>query len=395
MAAAGVKTVVLWNNWSDHWGFPAAFDADHIAFVRQFVATAHQRGLRVLPYCTPMTMLPDTLPDFESLRRRFKVHPTRFIARGAHKSYAVELSDEFIEWWTGQMREFLAKCDVDGFYVDTIQVPDPFNKGPRISYDLLQRRKLYQRIYALLHGEARKDGLVYLHSSDPPVLTSVPYADIHLTGEMLPMLLAYRNLVREHHPFLEAMPLSLFQAWNAETIIGCPTTWCWKEPSLAHYTIGADVEKRNLTREQLMTDNEMLSLSRLFRWPIFSSLFLGGKVSHLRTTHAAQWKLEDEFGIRDAEWIGADRSATFVEVSPRGVVASLQRKPGAMLLNVANLTSEDVTATIRFLPPSGLADKPLTICRDLDAINPVTNAGALTLQLRKGSSAVLWLTNFR
>jgi hypothetical protein len=104
MAAAGVKTVVLWNFWSDQWGFPAAFDAGHIAFVREFAAVAHARGLRVLPYCTPMTLLPDTLPDFENLRRRFNVHPTRFIPRDNHKSYAVELTDEFIEWWIGQMR---------------------------------------------------------------------------------------------------------------------------------------------------------------------------------------------------------------------------------------------------------------------------------------------------
>jgi hypothetical protein len=391
MAAAGVKTVVLWNNWSDQWGFPAAYNPDHIAFVREFAAAAHQRGLRVLPYCTPMTLLPDTLPDFDSLRRRFNVHPNRSIPRDGHKSYAVELSDEFIEWWTGRMRDFLGQCDVDGFYVDTIQVPDPFNKGPRVAYDVLQRRKLYQRIYALLHGETRKDGLVYLHSSDPPGLASVPYADVHLTGEMLPMLLAYRNLTRERRPFLEATPLALFQAWNAETIIGCPTTWCWKEPSQANYTIGADVEKRRLTREQVLTDAEMFSLSRLFRWPIFSALFHGGKVDPLRTTHAAQWKLEDDFGARDAEWIPVERSTAFVETSPPGVFTSLYLKPGGVLLNVANFAGEDVTTIVRFRPLSGLADRPLAVGRDLDTNGTVAGTGSVKLPLREGSSAIVWL----
>lgn len=392
MAAAGVKTVVLWNFWSDQWGFPAAYNPGHIAFVREFVAAAHARGLRVLPYCTPMTLLPDTLPDFDSLRRRFNVHPNRSIPRDGHKSYAVELTDDFIEWWTGRMRDFLGQCDVDGFYVDTIQVPDPFNKGPRISYDVLQRRKLYQRIYALLHGEARKDGLVYLHSSDPPGLASVPYADVHLTGEMLPMLLAYRNLTREHRPFLEATPLALFQAWNAETIIGCPTTWCWKEPSLANYTIGADVEKRKLTREQVLTDAEMLSLSRLFRWPIFSSLFRGGKVDPLRITHAAQWKLEDDFGARDAEWIDTDRSTTFVDTSSPGVFASLwlKRSRGA-LLNMANFGAAPVTVTCRFLPATGLDARPLTVRAHCDGAKAQTATGAVSLPLAAGESALLWL----
>lgn len=394
MVAAGVKTVVIWNFWSDQWGFPAAYDPDHIAFVREFTAAAHQRGLRVLPYCTPMAMLPDTLPDFENLRRRFNVHPNRSIPRDGHKSYAVELTDEFIEWWTGRMRDFLGQCDVDGFYVDTIQVPDPFNKGPSISYDLLQRRKLYQHIYALLHGEARKDGLVYLHSSDPPGLASVPYADAHLTGEMLPMLLAYRNLTRERHPFLEATPLALFQAWNAETIIGCPTTWCWKEPSLANYTIGADVEKRKLTREQLLTDAETLSLSRLFRWPIFSALFRGGKVDPLRTMHAVQWKLEDDFGARDAEWIGAERSATFVQASPPGVFVSLYlRQSRGMLMNIANLGPAPVTATCRFLPATGLDAKPLALRSHCDGAQAQTTAGTVSLPLAVGGSALLWLEN--
>jgi len=395
VAAQGVKTLVLWNFWSDQWGFPNVFNPENQAFVREFVAAAHQRGLRVLPYTTPMTMLPDTLPDYEALRQRFHVHPKHSIERFGHRSYALELTDDAIAWYVGQMRDFLGKFDVDGFYVDTIQVPDPFNAGPRIRYDLLQRRKLYQRIYGLLHAEARKDGLVYMHCSDPPLLMAAPYADLHLTGEMQIALWAYRRLARTQHPFLEALPLIQFMAWDGNRVIGNLETWCWKDLSQDKYTVGADVDKAVYGRGQLLSDSEMVCLSRLFRWPVFAPTQQPGNKSTvaLSRLQAEQWKLEDEFGIRDAQWFGCDQSATVLSITPATAFASLYLKPGKeALTHVANLGGEGAKVVIRFLPPSALVDKPLIVRRHVEGDKLEAGTGAVSVRLGGGSSTIVWVT---
>jgi hypothetical protein len=394
VAAQGVKTLVLWNFWSDQWGFPNAFAPENQAFVRDFVAAAHQRGLRVLPYVTPMTMLPDTMPDFKALNERFRAHPRRYIERNGRRSYALELTDEAIAWWVGHMRDFLSKFDVDGFYVDTIQVPDPFNPGPRISYDLRQRRKLYRQIYGLLHDEARKNGIVYMHCSDPPLLMAAPYADIHLTGEMQIWLWAYRSLTRAEHPFLQAMPLSQFLAWDGNRVIGNLETWCYKDPGPGKYSVGMDVDKAVCGRAELLSDSEMVCLSRLLRWPIFmpSDQPNNKSLIALSRIQTEQWKLQDEFGVRDARWFGCDQSNVVLRVEPTTVLASLDLKPGKeALVNVANLGAEAAKVTVRFLAPSGLADRSLAIRRLLEGDELEAGNGAFSVRLRAGASALVWV----
>jgi hypothetical protein len=108
---------------------------------------------------------------------------------------------------------------------------------------------------------------------------------------------------------------------------------------------------------------------------------------------AKLWRLSDEFGRKQAQWLPYWRNQEYVTVSPEGGYASLYRHPDhGVLAVVSNLGRAEATLKVRFdLPNLKLADRDLTAVDWLSNQEVELNDDTVCTHLPSMGWQVLWI----
>ncbi len=385
-AKEGVRTLVLWDYYSDVWGFPKIVSSKNREFAKAFVQKAHKLGIRVMPYQATLQILPERHPEFEELKKRFQVYP-QCEEKGYHK---VKLTDDFIMWYASQAAAHMREFDLDGYYLDTFNDPDRFNHSDVVMYDILQTRKLYKALYEIVYKEKGKHGIIFLHDSAPPLFPLASFSDLRLTGEMQYWRLAFQHLTRSSNPLLQAIPLEQIQVWDMGEVVGVPTVWCWKHPD-KEYRVRTGLDLLTYKTGELFDTEEVFSIMGLFHIPIFARPLWWRSPSPVPRMSQI-WKLEDEFGLQNARWYPYWENAGLISVSPPEVKVSFYLKEDcSLLMHVANLGEKENITQIKFTSSSGLKSKRFEIINAVGSYHVRGRLGGVELRLPPGQSTLLML----
>ena len=363
----GAKLFLLWNSWSDLWGFPKVTDPEYRAFLHRLIDQAHRLGLRVMPYCGPLLALPDKHPEFPTRSKQFLYSPKERRQdpfHADHLNYRVTPTQEFTDWYVAQLADLVREFKFDGVYLDTIAKPDQPLQREHSVYALRQWRGFYERIYRVFHGDVIDDGYVFFHDSEPNLFMFCGFADLRLSGEMQYYSAVARGEVRPLRPALrDRMSVDKFFAWTSGYALGnMPTYWCAKSPWSKSYSVGAGKAKSSYRVGEILHPEEMFALCGLFNMsPQMAAIYRSRDPAYARVVHL--WRLEDEINRERGEWFGFWDAGRWLRVSPGDDLAAAGFvAPGrAVLLHVANLGAEIRVASVRLGPATGLQGKGLVM----------------------------------
>ena len=177
--------VILWEAWSDVWGFPGfgAAGDPYKTSLRKLLFEAHKIGLKILPYID-VSMLSSRAPDFEQIfpivhrPEGGKDHPGNFSNQPIHK--VATSSAAWSEYWNGHLQRFVNEFDVDGFYCDESDLQTGINDANgRANFDLGGARELFAKMYEIVNSK----GMVLIQDNSAPAVPAINYrTDILLTG---------------------------------------------------------------------------------------------------------------------------------------------------------------------------------------------------------------------
>ena len=384
-----ITHLVLWNNWSDIWGYPGVSDPTYAKFLRELLDAAHRHDIKVLPYISVGIMMQDE-PGCERVRARVTTDPKPRFRRRDKRGYFVHKNQVWAEYYSERLAEFARDFDIDGVYMDGAGLSAPLDvalKGGSkaeklpVAYDLLGGRELARRMYTVFHGGVRDDGFVFTHCSTPALCAQVGFNDAFLTGELHYWLLAFRHLTRAQHGLAERFPPALCRAWFAGDAYGMPMWFCGKHRTKP-YTDGTG----KWLRGELATEDEILAVNALHGTGVWTNSPMknpGLPVSRL-------WAIEHEFGVDGAEWLPYWRNAYLITVAPSDVrVSAYRRKDGALLLLGVSFADRPVTAEIR-LDQRGLGLRDSVRGENVTTGGSVAiRSGVLRVPLPPGELAVI------
>ncbi|MBM4079939.1 MAG: hypothetical protein FJ278_09590, partial [Planctomycetes bacterium] len=270
----GVDVLVLWNNWSDIWGYPGITDERYKDFLRRFLAAAHQHGIRVIPYISIGIMM-ENEPEAAQMVDKVARGRKPAFRRGEQRGYMIEKNLAWAEYYSAKLAQFAREFEIDGIYMDgggleatldTAEADSTPAARQAVSYSVFTGRELMRRCYAIFHGGIR-EGFVLTHDSAPPIVNQDAFTDVLLSGELHEWVLLFRKLTRtDGAPLLSRFPLPLTRAWLVGDLYGVPTAFCAKHRT-KDYTDG----KRTLLRGAILTDDEISAAMAVHGIPIWST----------------------------------------------------------------------------------------------------------------------------
>jgi len=387
LAKDGVEVVLLWNKWSNHLGFPDITDPAYLKYTREFVAYAHSRGLKVVPYCSTLGMFVSTHPEFETLKDKFIVDgdywKDPFSKTVESRIYRVVPTEAWTEWYVAKLTKLARETGIDGVYLDTIHKADVPMQKTRVRFELRLWRRFYERIHRVFHGEVVENGYVYMHDSDPSLFMLNAFGDLRLTGEMQYYRMATEHRVRYNLPDLrDRMPLDEFYVWSSGFPLGgVPATWTWKALDRKHFSVGANLERQAHTIGDLIDGHELFALTGLFN--MYPSLSPNAPRPPIETV-AAIWALENEMRPLAPSWFGYWEATRYVRLEPVAdvAVAGFVALGQQALLHIANLRAEARDIVARLQDATGLARARLEITGQVTGAGSGATAGEGAVSVR-------------
>jgi len=369
----GVRAVVLFEHWADAEGHART---PHGKDLRKIVSACHRRGLKVLLYFG--FLISDLAPEWRDFGKDSLILP-----RGGYPIYHYQPQPEQGAWrvclnsaWQDFLADGVARVmeefGVDGVYLDGTEYPFGCcntehgcgslrpDGGVAPSYPLFGVRSAMRRIYHAVRSR-RPDGLVNVHNSTCMTIPTLGWATSYWDGEQFQGIGKGVDVAR-------LLPLDAFRAefmgrqWGvpAEFLLAGAAYTC--EQAWA-FTLLHDVPVR-----PHRPGKDLDLIARL-------------------------WKVMDDFGRKEAEWLPYWRNAEYVKCAPKGACVSLYRHPknGALAV-VSNLGGSEaevrVTLNTRRL---GLKASSLRV---VDALRnraiPATGEG-VRLRLKPLEWRLLWV----
>lgn len=190
--AMGANWYNCWSSWNpDFFGQPLLEDPAQIDRAKLMVRMLHDAGLRCTVYAGWNSLTPK-MKDWPFFGQAMTHKPQRFshggygqCARGGYEDYLVN----GIAW-------MIRELGIDGVYLDSTAWPHPCTDphhgcgfvdpqtGQRLpTANIWSNRRMFKRIYKLLHGEMLQDGLLYSHAGQVPLLAVESFIDVKHCGE--------------------------------------------------------------------------------------------------------------------------------------------------------------------------------------------------------------------
>lgn len=391
LKAEGVDVLLLWNNWSDIWGYPGVTSPEHKAFLHELLAAAHQVGIKVIPY-TSVAILMENQPEYAAVASSvLPPDPTPFERRGI-KGYRVEKNQAWAEYFARKLADLVREFDFDGVYLDgcglggTVadEVPEEGGGGV-VRYSVYGGRELMRRIACVFHDGLRADGIILAHDSSPFICSQDGFADLIFTGELHYWLVGFRNLAADRGaPVAARWPPDLMRAWYTPETYGVPMRFVAKLRDL-QFNDG----ERKAPRGAILPDDELIAATAVHGIPPMSTSSLLWPTGLDRPW----WAARDLLGRDGATWHPYWERSNALSAEPKGIIVSYFQRAAdrAVLLVIANMGESATTARVAINAPVLGATRWLVQRTLPDWLSATIEEDAVSVPLASGQAAFVLL----
>ena len=377
LAASGIRTVVIFEYWSDA---EAYAETRYGPQLKRVVKACHDRGLRVLLYFG--FLISDLAPEWPQLGKECLVMPKggypvyHYRPQPGQSAWKVCLRSVWQDLVVAGVARVMDEFDVDGVYLDGTEYPfgccNTLHGCGTLKPDgqiaptdpIFAVRNAMQRIYQVVKSR-KPDGQINIHNSTCMTIPTLGWATSYWDGEQFGQFLSPGGR-RGRMP----MPLDAFRTEFMGHQWGVPAEFlCNSQPFTFNY--------RQAWSFCLLHDVPVRPFRRKSDFDLISSI----------------WQMMDAFGRKEAEWLPYWRNARFVQASPDGVYVSLYRHPrNGILAVVANVSHRSTTADVRFhLSRLGLPQKNCAAGDALSARPVRVSAGSTRCRLGPLGWKLIWI----
>jgi len=327
LADLGVRTVCFHEQWTDAESYTKTAYGEQL---HSLVKACHERGMQILIYFG--FLISDLAPEFEEWADKCLVEPRRgydpydYAPQPLQKAFTCCYNSPWQDFLAQGIAELMDEYDVDGVYLDGTANPHECRNlrhgcgylqddgTAASSYPIFATRQMMRRIYTLVKSR-KPDGQVNVHQSTCMTIPTLAWATGYWDGEQFSSIKA--------GPFaLETLPLDSFRTEFMGHQWGVPAEFlCYDRPYTYEQACAF-----TLLHDVLVRGN--------------------GLDPHLEL-EAKLWRLADEFGRKEAQWLPYWRNEEYVTARPEGVLASLYRhERNGTLAVVANLGQKQEEAVV-------------------------------------------------
>lgn len=369
LAARRVRTIVFHEQWTDIQNYPVTTHASQLA---SLLSRCHRRKLQLLLYFG--YEMSNIAPEWPSYSQQCLVQPMMgpYTREPTQTCYTVCYCSQWQDFLAHGIQQALEDYDADGVYLDGTSIPQPCSNRQHgcgyvrpdgtvgITYPIFAVRKVMKRIYTIVKHHDPK-GQVNVHQSSCMTIPTLAFATSYWDGEPL------QAGPRPPSP-LDVLSLDAFRAEFMGRNWGVPAEFLLYKPVVIHH-------------------NEGLSLALLHDVPVRPTT--SGDVEE----SARLWKMFDQFGRHEAQWLPYWSNAKFVSTTPETVKVSLYNRPGRGLVAViVNAGRQPCDAYVK-LDLAALGQPANMLARDVlhERYLTITN-GAMEQPLAPLDNVVVWLT---
>jgi hypothetical protein len=369
MAAAGVRTMVIHEHWTDIQAYPTTTHGEKL---KKLVKACHDHGMKLLVYFG--YEMSNIAPEWDEWGPKCLVAPRAggYKRKPEQTAYIVCYRSAWQDFIAHGMQKALRDYDLDGVYLDGTSEPwgcantqhgcgwtRPDGKVSP-TYSFFATRSMMKRIYTLVKAH-RPDGQVNVHQSTCMTIPTLAFATSYWDGEQL-------QSVKRPGFAQDLLPLDAFRCEFMGHNWGVPAELLW-------YKSGA------------FARNEALSVALLHDVPVRPI------DDEALTASSRLWKTFDEFGRHESAWLPYWENERYVTAEPAAVKASIYNRPGkGCLVVLANMGRAACRAKVR-LDVQALQQPAALHARDVLADRDVGLAdGRLESELPAMDFQVLRLT---
>jgi hypothetical protein len=329
LAAAGVRTIAFHEHWTD---IEAHTQTAYGEQAQRLARECHERRMQLLLYFG--FLMSDLAPEWEQfsdlclVEPREGYDPYNYPPQPLQRAFKVCYRSVWQDFLADGTARVMDEYDVDGVYLDG--TADPFGgcRNQRhgcgylkpdgsvgATYAIFPIRSMMRRIYTIVK-QRKPQGQVNLHQSAFMVMPALAWATSY---------------------------------WDGEHLAGRPPG------RIARETLSLDGFRTEFMGRQWGVPAEFLAYSQPFNYRQAWGLALLHDIS-VRPIHMGEelelasrvWKVFDEFGRKEAEWVPYWQNAGYVAVRPEQFVASLYRHPkNGVLIEVFNTGQEQTSGSVR------------------------------------------------
>ncbi|MBI4027761.1 MAG: hypothetical protein HY360_22435 [Verrucomicrobia bacterium] len=380
----GARTIFL-GNWTGTLSYPAPIG--HQADLHKLVKTCHRRGLKVLLYLG--NQFSELAPEYPAFLDDFAQwssgspysyggYMDNYPPMRAQQVYSPCVGSDWRDLMLAGAARLMDEFEVDGFYLDGVglgtECYNPHHDcgyrradgsvGP--SYSVFAGRDFIRRLYQIVKSR-KPDGVIDLHPAAFWLSPVMAWADNCWDGETILGEKRHGESATKGTHLLDFLTPDMFRA----QFMGRP--WGVSTEFISYYVPYPYRQQFAMT---LLHDIPIRSHNSESALRFLSSL----------------WRVRDEFGCKQAEWLPYWKNSEFVMVETRHAYVSFHRHPahGALAI-VSNLGKQRAKVKARFdlvrlgLPPNVTATDALT----KEAI-PIQN-GRVTLDLDSVDWKLVWI----
>ncbi len=330
LVQAGVRTMCFHEHWTDIQSYPAT---THGQKLRRLAEACKKRNIQLLLYLGyEMSTIAPEWPGYHELclvapraggyKRTYQPEPDQ-------TAYIVCYRSIWQDFIAAHLEKLLKEYPISGVYLDGTANPwgcantkhgcgyqRPDGSVGK-TYPIFSTRSMMKRIYTLVR-EHVPDGQVNVHQSTCMTIPTLAFATSYWDGEQL------QGLKRPEHfeQLMEILPLDAFRAEFMGKNWGVPA-------ELLHYASGP------------FKRSEAMAVALLHDVPVRP-----GNMNDLEEL-AKIWKLWEEFGRHEAEWIPYWAQDTRIKTNRPEIKVSLYNRPGRGLAAVVvNTAGQELPAEV-------------------------------------------------
>jgi len=370
---AGIRAVIIFEQWTNFEGH--AIPADRVK-LKRLIKASHDRGLDVLLYFG--FLISDLAPEWKEFGKECIIIPKggypvfHYRPQPDQSAWKVCLRSVWQDMVVAGVARVMDELDVDGVYLDGTVAP--FGCSNTLhgcgalrpdgaiapSWPIFAVRNVMRRIYQVVQSR-KPGGQVIAHNSTCMTIPSVAWATSTWDGEQFQTMTKASELA-------EQLSLDAFRAEFMGRQWGVPAEFLCYSNAIPFKNAWAITLLHDVPIRPVRFDEEV---------PLISAL----------------WRVMDDFGRKEAEWLPYWRNAEYVRSSPPGVLVSLYRhRENGVLAVLSNVTRRKVSAEARFdMERLGLHGRRVSVSDALTGRRVDARGGRVKCELSGLDWKLIWL----